>query len=230
MIAFTLDTDWVTESTLSFVIELFKQYKIKCTIFATGEYKCLQNIDTNFFEIGIHPNFNELFNKKPIDVEKIIDDLLEIYPNTKGMRSHSLFQATPFVNMLAQKGFLYEVNHFLPYYKHLEIFKLWNNLYSIPFNWEDDLHFAYKKSFRHCGLNLAHSQLNILNFHPIHVFMNTPNENFYLQFKPFYKNDLQLKKRINTNEVGTQDLLKSVFQEIKEKNIKTYKLSELVGK
>lgn len=230
MIAFTLDTDWATENTLEFVLELFAQNKTKCTIFATGEYECLKNVDTNLFEIGIHPNFNEVFKKKPIDIEKIIDNLLDIYPNAKGFRSHSLFQSTPLLNLISQKGFLYEANHLLPYHNHIEIIKLWNNLYSIPFNWEDDIHFMYKKSFQDSGLNLIHSQLNILNFHPIHVFMNTPDENFYLQFKLFYKNDLELNKRINANRVGTQDLMKSIFQEISKKSIKTYKLSELVGK
>ena len=88
------------------------------------------------------------------------------------MRAHSGTQSTTLSELYASKGMKYESNAISPYCSNLKPFKLWNGLYRIPFNWEDDVHYLYGHSFKNSKINLSNKYL-IFNFHPIHVFLNT---------------------------------------------------------
>ncbi len=227
MIAFTLDIDWATEATIDYALSIFETYGVKCTIFATHKSAILRNCNPELFEIGLHPNFNTIFQNQKVDFSQTILELKKNYPQAKGIRSHSLTSSTFLLNIFKEFDMKYEANHLLPYYSEIKPIKLWNNLISIPFNWEDDVHFMYRNSFKNSKLDIDSKKLNILNFHPIHILMNTPNEEYYTSIKQHYKNDKELILLKNKKITGVQDLLENTLKQVNEKEINNFTLIEI---
>lgn len=229
-ILFTCDIDWAPEAVIVDTLELFKKFNMKCTLFATHPSKTLFQSDGALFELGIHPNFNPLFEgQSKKTAEDIVRDLLRIYPKAKGVRSHTLTQNSKLIDLFARCGLVYDANLFLPYQKISAPFKLWNGLKRVQFNWEDDVHFLYKRSFKESGLDFKSSELNILNFHPVHIFLNTESSKRYEQAQVFYQDPEKLLRCRNTTKtLGARDLLVSLLKFSKKfKYTKT--LSEFVS-
>ncbi len=230
MISFTTDIDWAPEEIISDTLSVFEKYNVKCTLFSTHHSTVLSNCRKDLFEIGIHPNFNPLLEGSEKSVEDIIDELLEIHPDAKGVRSHSMFQSTGILKIFAGKSLVYDANHFLPYQKGINPFKLWTGMVRIPFNWEDDVHWTYGYSFDSAGIDLNDKGLNIFNFHPIHIFLNTENKYRYNEAKQYYKNPEKLRKYRNNQTRGSRDLLISLLEYVNEKHIETKKLIDIAEK
>jgi hypothetical protein len=228
MIIFTSDIDWATEEVTAEMLAIFEKYQAKCTLFVTHPSQVLQNCNRNLFEIGIHPNFNALLdnnNPQHKTQDTILDELLSWYPEAKGVRSHCMTQSTPILSKFAKKGLLYDANHFLPYQK-INVFKLWNGMWRIPYNWEDDIHYLYENSFDEIGMKLNNEDLFVFDFHPIHIFLNTDCEQTYIHAKPYYKKTNELKKYINTKKKGAKDILIYLLETIKENQ---YEQDNLIG-
>jgi hypothetical protein len=227
MIVFTSDIDWAPEEVIQDMLELFEKYSVKCTLFCTHQSKVIAQCDSSLFEIAIHPNFNGLVNGQGGNVETILDDLLNIFPTAKGVRSHSLTQSSLILQKFFEKKMLYESNTFLPYQKNIIVSKLWNGLIRIPYNWGDDAHWAYNKSFDSLGLDINSKDLKVLDFHPIHVYLNTDAQNTYDQARQYYQDASKLKLIRNTKALGVRDLLQATLKHIHENNIETYKMMDL---
>lgn len=205
---FTSDIDWAPEEVIADTIQLFNEYNVKCTFFCTHYSSVIDSIkkDKNF-ELGIHPNFLPLMNHKQGTIQEAIEKVLEIVPEAKGVRSHSLVQSTPLYQIFKDYGLEYEANTNLPYKNEIEPYKLWNGLLKVMHNFEDDIHFMYGYPFSDTKINNYQNKLNIFCIHPIHVFLNTDVENTYNNAKAHYQDANELIKYRNTKAFGVRDLL-----------------------
>lgn len=227
MIIFTCDIDWAPEEVIADTLALFEQFNVKCTFFATHKSETLLNCNRKLFEIGLHPNFNLILeggNPKD-DIDKILKDLILIYPEAKGVRSHSMTQGTRILAKFSQYKLLYDANIFLPYHPNIKPFKLWDSFIRVPFNWEDDIHWMYGYGFSGTKLNLR-KNLNILNFHPIHIYLNTENNKRYNDAKKDLSN-LNRYKNLKGKR-GTRDLLVNLLKMMQDKKWSSKTLSELL--
>lgn len=205
---FTSDIDWAPEEVISDTIELFSKYGVKCTFFCTHRSSVIQSIEKDFnFELGIHPNFLPVMNERIGTMTGVIENMLEIIPNPKGVRSHSLVQSSRLSIMFKNYGLKYQANTHLPYMKEITPFKLWNGLFEVMHNFEDDIHFLYKHSFDNPGLELFTQNLNVFNFHPIHIFLNTDCEKTFSNSRVYYNDPKELRRMRNIKKIGTRDLL-----------------------
>ena len=205
MIIFTSDSDWAPEPVVEDMMELFEAKNIKCTIFGTNDSAALKDANKEIF--GLHPNFNDLALNNINQIKRSFEDLQNIFPGARGVRAHSLLNSTPLLNFYRKSGMKYEASLYLPYAKDLCPYRLWNGLFRIPFNWEDDIHAMYGYSFKDLKLELKKNQLNILNFHPIHVYLNTFSLEHYESAKKDYQNIKLLSNHRNNNYYGVRDLL-----------------------
>jgi peptidoglycan/xylan/chitin deacetylase (PgdA/CDA1 family) len=221
----TIDIDWVPDKVLEYTLELLSKAGVPCTIFATHATGLLNGLDRNQFEIGIHPNFNPLLNgtkKNNGNPEDVVRRLKEAFPQARGIRSHSSLVSNVLVELFSEMGFDYESNVCLPYSRRLEALPLWNDMLRIPFNWEDYLHFSYGKDFSEAGLDFNNG-LNIMTFHPIHIFLNTETLERYLGAKRFYQDPEHLAGYRNPGK-GTETLL----QKILDRKLEFTKMEDLV--
>ncbi|MEI2738967.1 MAG: hypothetical protein V9F01_09290 [Chitinophagaceae bacterium] len=230
-IAITSDVDWAPEPVLEYMISLFEARGIKCTFFCTHYSEVLLNADRNLFELAIHPNFNPLLDGKAGNSDEVLDKILAIYPESRGVRSHSMLQSTGLINLFSRKGLIYESNHFLPYHKNISPFLLWNGMVRLPYIWEDDIHWLYGNSFADLKINLNEPGMKIFDFHPIHIYLNTTNEEHYLNAKPFYQQPLELQRFRNSGKdiKGAKDALEKLFQTIEGKGLHTFLLKEIAA-
>lgn len=230
-VAITADVDWAPDAVIKYMISLFETKKIRCTFFCTHFSEVLLSADKELFELAIHPNFNPLIEGQVGTTDKIIDNLMSIYPHAKGVRSHCMFQSTGILNQFANRGLIYESNHFLPYHTNVSPFLLWNGMVRLPYIWEDDIHWSYGNNFDNLNINLKDSGLKIFDFHPIHIYLNTTNGDHYLRAKKFYQNPAELQEFRNDgmHVKGAKDALMKLFQEIEEKQLETFKLIEIAS-
>jgi hypothetical protein len=229
MIAFSMDVDWAADPIIEFCLDLFRKYNVKCTLFATHYSDLLLKAEKEeLFEIGIHPNFNPLLRGNGGSADKVVEDILEIYPNAKGVRSHSLTQSGLILDIFKSKGLVYESCHFLPYYEKIKPFVLWNDLVRIPFNWEDDYHFALGKNFETSGVSMSENNLTVFSFHPVFVFLNTESYNSYYDFRTIiHKYEELFPFRNNSNQKGVRDILIETLNEVTQRKLLTYKLFDI---
>ncbi len=228
MIAFTCDIDWAPEAVIQDTVNLFEIFGVKCTFFSTHHSLTLAKSNKNLFEIGIHPDFTPLLkgnNEKSFD--DILDEILDIHPEARGVRTHTMLQNIHMMQKFADKKLVYEANNFLPYQTGLKPFKLWNGLVRIPYNWEDDVHWAYGYSFDDCRIDLNESELIIFDFHPIHIYLNTENKYRYSEAKKFYEDPEKLLEYRNTEVPGTRDLLVNLLKHCKSNNIETNRMIDI---
>ncbi|WLT31794.1 hypothetical protein [Geothrix sp. PMB-07] len=213
MIAFTCDLDWAPDAVLADTLELFAHHGVLCTVFATHATPLLQRTASGI-EVGLHPNFNPLLEGAGTGhASSILAELQHHYPGAIGVRSHSLTSSSRLAALFREQGLAYEANTLLPYARSLSPVRLWNGLLRIPFNWEDDVHCLYGRPFDALGLDLGRG-LNILNFHPIHIYLNTETLDRYETARPHFQNPKALLDHRNRSTVpGVRDLLLSLLKE-----------------
>lgn len=230
MIAITLDIDWAPEAVIKDSLNLFEKYEVKCTLFATHYSPFIDQCNRNLFEVSIHPNFNDLIDGKAhtVSASMILDELIRIYPEAKGVRSHSMTQSSKLLALFKSKGLLYDSNQFIPYNFNMKPYKCWTGIKRIPYNWEDDIHFAYGKKFDfNFGLIYNEDENYIFDFHPVHIYLNTDCQGTYDKAKIYYHDAEGLKKCRNTGEQGVRNYLENLLKFIVDKNIQTKLLSEI---
>ena len=220
----TLDVDWAPDEVIRYTIDLLAKYGVKATLFATHESDYLKSLDMNKYEIGIHPNFNQ-----GGDHSEIIEKLKAIYPDSIGVRSHSLFQSSQLLQLFIDNGLKYEVNTFIPLMEGIHPFVRVKGIVSIPFYWEDDYHYLLGTPFELCQLKVDKEGLKIYNFHPIHVFMNTNSAEHYNSFKAFY-NDLDILKKHRNNGKGIRTLFVGLLRYLTSNNLPTHTCEEICSK
>lgn len=90
----TFDIDWASDEVLEYCIDMVESAGVKVTWFVTHETALLQRLrDNPNFELGIHPNFNPLLEGDFAygnNYNKVLRHFLNIVPEAKTMRSHSL--------------------------------------------------------------------------------------------------------------------------------------------
>ena len=78
--------------------------------------------------------------------------------------------------------------------------------------------------------NINSKGLKIFDFHPVHVYMNSYNMNYYESLKSYISDSKKLEKNRNKTKTGIGDLFLSTINNIIENDIQTFTLSEYINK
>jgi hypothetical protein len=212
----TFDIDWASDEVLNYTVDILEKYDVAATFFATHDTPVLQRIRENpKFELGIHPNFNFLLNgshEKGQNFNEVLKGILEIVPEAKSVRSHSLTQNSFLLEAFKNVGLTHDANHFISVIAEMELrpWPLWNGLIRCPFFWEDDVHFTEKDSYSVDQL-LNRKGLKIFNFHPIHVYLNTEEAQRYESTRAYHRNFSQLSN-FRYKGYGTENIMLELIE------------------
>ena len=214
----TLDVDWAHDKILTETIDLLEEYEVKATWFITHQTSIIEKLRSNpLFELGIHPNFNFLLDgddRNGKNSREVVERLLEIVPEAKSVRSHSLTQNSYLMNLFCEFGLTHESNYLIPYQSRVELrgWKLWNGLFRVPIFWEDDVELMFGlKNNIDMVTNLK--GLKVFNFHPIHIFLNSENIDRYQRAKQYVQKPDELINLKNMN-LG----VRNIFIDLLKKN------------
>ena len=225
-ICITFDLDWAVDEIIQPIVEILEKADIKATFFATHRSRLMEDLNTDLFEVGLHPKFDGVKG----DFRSPIQELKALYPDAKGGRSHRLFQSSEILQFYREGGLVYENNTILPFQAGLQPAIRIKGLVSIPFYWADDLQFHFYDSFDLSSLKLETPGLKVLMFHPIHVFMNTSTPEHYESYRKYYQNPAELGQFINREAEGIGTLFRSLIYYILANGKDTYTVYEIYQK
>ena len=208
----TLDIDWAADFVIERVLDVLEPRNIKATWFVTHDTPLLARMRVNKnFELGIHPNFNNLLigdSSNGANAREVISRLLDIVPEARSVRSHSMCQSSVLSNLFSEFGLTHDCNHFIPFRSGLICRPLehWNGMLKIPYFWEDDIEAMQSDSFDIAPL-IEISGLKVFDFHPIHVFLNTETLDRYERTRPVHRDKILLNQAVNRSIFGVLDAL-----------------------
>lgn len=199
----TFDVDFVTDVILEDTLTLLSDFDVRSTFFLTGPTSLLEGVRHNRnIDLGIHPNFNPLLqggNEKSGGAKAIVKRLLQIVPEALSVRSHSLAQSSRVHHLFAEAGLTHDLNTFVPAGSGNVVapWTDWNGLVRVPFQWEDD-HFCLSTESatpEPSPIELVQKQsgFSVINFHPIHVYLNTESLKRYEATRSIHQDAERLK-------------------------------------
>jgi hypothetical protein len=217
----TFDIDWAHDKVLKDTAALVHEASVPATWFATHATPVLDEIRAlPRQELGLHPNFNPLLDGVAYNgrsAMEILESLMNIVPEAKSIRSHSMTQSSRLLNLFQACGLTHEVNHFIPQHANIELkpWLMWNQLCKVPYCWEDDVHILYESTgiSQRAPVELATATggLRVFDFHPIHVFLNTESLDRYERTRPLHNKPKELIKH-RYEGYGTRDRLIELLQ------------------
>lgn len=214
----TLDVDWAHDDVLGFAIDMVEDAGIHATWLITNESRWIDRLSENpLFELGIHPNFDGLLageTKSLNPVEQAVRQLLEIVPNSRSVRSHALTYSSRLSDSFVELGLTHDLNSYVPRRSvaHLSPWKLPNGQIRVPTIWEDDLEFPIVSEEAWADWETG---IRVLNFHPIHLFLNTEDAIRYESTRQVHRKPKQLAHHRNSS-VGTRSAFEGLISFLQE--------------
>ena len=187
-IVITIDVDWAPDFMIDHTAGILADRGVCATWFITHASPAIDRLRgrSDLFEIGVHPNFmrGSTHGEEPDDV---LRHCLELAPDAVSVRSHSLLQSTPLLDAIAETSLEIDCSVYIQRVRNAQIFEHWTpsrTLTRVPFVWEDDLEarrpdalWDFHEDVRGSG------SLVVMNFHPVHVFLNSSRLDEYEQLK-----------------------------------------------
>ena len=193
---FTTDIDWAAEGIIDEMLTVFERRQIPLTPFVTHDSAVLRERYSQSVagDAGVHPNFLP-GSTHGSTTEEVIDHVVELWPSAESFRAHSFVDSALIARDFVQRGFRYDSNLCLHLQPMLVPLLHASGLVRFPI-FLDDYYMASRGSgwdLANVAESLKSPGLKIFNFHPIHVFLNTPTVQFYEDAKrrsPSSWNDL----------------------------------------
>lgn len=197
----TLDVDWAPDFIIDEVSSLLRLKGVQSTWFITHRSPSLEKLrkQKDLFEIGLHPNFLS-GSTQGSTPEEIISNLQSIAPEAVSMRTHSLVWSSHLLGMcLAGSNLKVDASIFLPQMPSIQPFEHWlgeEYLLRIPTFWADDYQWQKPEPCWDLQALINIKGLKVMCFHPIHIYLNSSDENAYLNLKKDIKDITKLKPDI----------------------------------
>lgn len=234
----TFDVDWVSDWAIRYVAEMLERNQVRSTWFVTHDSPAIRQMikRPDLFEIGIHPNLLPGTNQGGSEQE-IFEQLLQLVPNAKVVRTHGLvFSNALMKNLILKYGIQFDssvllfesanIEPHLRYYKETQ-----RPLVRLPYFWEDSIEILKPSiSFDINNPKYHVPGLKIFDFHPVHVVLNTDAIHSYnwCKDKIGIPNITEQSIRAVRNEnTGTYTLLNELIRYIKDTQRQSYTVSEI---
>jgi hypothetical protein len=184
----TLDVDWAPDFVIDDVAAILVASGVKATWFITHQSPALVRLrnHSELFELGIHPNF--LAGSTHGDHPRgIVDHLLAIVPDAVSARSHAVFQSAHILHLLLKETPIrVDSSILLPEMEHIRPVAHWIGsecLVRVPMFWTDDYVLSSRRQQWAVDDYLNVPGLKVMDFHPIHIFLNSASGEAYSNLK-----------------------------------------------
>lgn len=185
--AITFDIDWAPDFAIEAAARTLIDRRVKATWFVTHISPAIESLRNvpELFELGIHPNFlpGSTHGKTPAQVLK---NLQAIVPEATCIRTHSLVQSGPLLQMIIESSLKTDVSLFLPGMAYIQPFEFrlkGKILFRIPYFWSDDYEMEQISPCWHLSPLMKVKGLKVMNFHPINIYLNATNPEIYANLK-----------------------------------------------
>ena len=208
---FTLDIDWAPEFVLEDLYEILRMHpNVKFSIFHTHLSATIKKISNlGNVENGIHPNFNFLLQgdfRYGRNIEEVLNYYANMFPSCYIIRCHDLMHKTGLLNVLAERGYRYLSNIFIPASAGdiRPFVSFASDILNVPISFEDDEWLRRNEAEQS---NKTAVISGVLNFHPVHIYLNSNSFSSYENCKQadFEEEYCRQQRDLNT-ALGVRDL------------------------
>ena len=215
----TFDIDWAPDFCVASILDALNNKGIIGTFFVTHQSDVVSDLIRSGHNVGIHPNFLQNSSHGQ-SVESVIEYLLKIVPDADSLRTHALVQSSPLLSQIFKSfpQLKYDFSIFMHAFPMIKPFR-WSfdgvSFTRINYNWEDDATF-FEDDFA-WSTPIFYGDVNIFDFHPIHVSLNSKDENNYKALKvgmkgePLWNASIDLIKSIANRNSGTRTFFESLI-------------------
>lgn len=183
----TFDIDWAPDFIIDHIASRLREKRLSATWFATHRAAALDRLRErpDLFELGIHPNFlpGSTHGNTPAEV---LAHMTEIVPEAVSVRTHGLAQSGPILAAIMSAGLKADLSLFLPGMPGIRPVKFWSGgapLLRIPYFWSDDHEMEKPAPSWSLSSLSAVEGLKVINFHPVHLYLNAGDMKPYAALK-----------------------------------------------
>jgi hypothetical protein len=210
------------------MVKLIEVHGAKATWFATHATPVLDEIRSlQVHEIALHPNYNTLLDGSGGTARDTLLRLKEIVPEARSVRSHSLARSSRLALLFREEGLSHESNVFIPFGRGGGV-KPWRDVFGlvqVPIGWEDDVCLMDPATGEPSKLLEAGSIL-VVDFHPIHVFLNTATLQDYESARPYFADVSELRLRQRPDH-GTRARLVALLSRARAEKVQLGLISDI---
>jgi len=226
-VVITLDIDWAPDYMIDFVADELRKRNIRATWFATHTNRVIKDLEIDpLFEVGIHPK-----GQSVDEVDKKIKERKVDFPSAISIRTHGLLQASSLRRIeRLDHGLLIDSSTYLRGMPNISPFFTYYDgepLFNVPFFWaEDGEFFTPNPSFNITPI-INTPGLKVLDFHPVHIYLNSPSMEPYndakIRMKPKQLSDWDEDgaSRFIHHEKGIQTMFLDLLEYLKDQRTRT---------
>jgi hypothetical protein len=189
VVAVTLDLDWAPDFMIDFAARALVERGVRASWYVTHAGPAVERLRerSDLFELGIHPNYLPGSTHGQTWPE-VLRHCMKLVPEALSMRSHGLYQCTSLLaEAIRSTPIRTDLTPFAPGAAGLcpiEYFWIDRLLLRLPYFWEDDFEMVQARpSWRLENHRPPGGGLRIFNFHPVHVYLNSPDLTRYHAYK-----------------------------------------------
>lgn len=226
MLCLTFDTDHMDEQRMA---EFLATVDIPGTgtFFCTQKYDCL---DATPHELAPHPTL-----PSGTDWRVELLRMREMFPAARGWRAHSCVFSNLLAEWLGSNGYRYVSANaefgckgIKPLREpwgvwHFPIFYMDTMDFSSACFWGDQADPPFSDSLIETAL--GDDGVYVLDFHPIHLLLNTPNRDHYFSMRDLFRKDENLNRIVHSG-IGTKSFYDALGRRMRERNIVSVSLAE----
>lgn len=185
----TFDIDWAPDWAIDDCLSICRNHGVSAAFFATHDTAILQDIaGSDSFDLGVHPNFLPGSSHGP-SVAQVMEYCLTLVPGATLMRTHGLYGSYGLFREIKREfpQISADCSIFLPGVANLQPFPLYFHdctapLIRVPL-WLSDMAASATPGFSWDMDVTSMPGLKVLNFHPIHVALNSRSPASYSVMK-----------------------------------------------
>jgi len=202
VIVLSSDLDWAPAWATTEMVRRVVAAGCEISIFVTHDGPELPELrESAGVELGWHPNFHPGSSHGETPGE-VLDLLAGWVPHAKGVRAHGLVRSTALLEEYARRGLAYDSSDLMHRHPGLRPMPAWNGVVRIPIFWADDVEARHGGSYRLADVDVEDRGLQVFEFHPIHVALNTSTLAGYEGFKAHCEG-----RGITMNEAAEDEVL-----------------------
>jgi hypothetical protein len=213
----SIDVDWASDEVLADTLDLVECAGVKACFFITHDTPLLARIRENEnLELGLHPNFDPLLRgESGTTVPDIIGRLAELVPEARVLRSHAMTTSGRWLDVYKGAGITHLSNYLMFGVANIHPFRQLNGLVETPVFFADD-GLLYQKGNAMPTFEIDKevakkwTGVQVYNFHPIHVFLNTNHLDLYAKARPFF-GDVDVLRSLRSDGNGSRDWLRNLI-------------------
>ncbi|MCV9937018.1 hypothetical protein OIU35_11650 [Boseaceae bacterium BT-24-1] len=227
--AMTADIDWAPDYAVADMLEIFSEFGVKITCYATHRSTLLRGT-TPEVEVGLHPDYTRPHPKDGFRPKLL--ELKDMFPDAVGVRSHRNFFGQNTAHLAAEAGLRYDSSVLLWRQPFCQIYQDQWGLYRLPYCWEDGIQADMRLPWTLDIVPTTTPGLKIFNIHPIFIYLNCPNDDYRRAIVKDYKDLTQAPRAAiepqRFDGYGARRFLVDLLTELKATGAQDHRIVDII--